>query len=454
MNGRAQAGHATTREGSDGGSHPIDVAIVGGGIIGLAQAHELLRRGFRVALFESHVSCATQASHANGGQISAESATPWMSPQIRRELPRWLFDRHRPVSLQPLRMGWGTLPWLASALGNTSQRRYLVNHSALHTLARYSLGIWKDVEADLATQLVPGSGVLYLYRSRREWDRAQALLARERDLAIRVETLDPDGCLKRMPLLRQSKIQAAGGFWYPDDRFGDCAAACDKLLMHLTRNGARVHMDEAVRAIEPGQGFVVLVTGRARYRVGQVVIAAGVGSAALARTAAIRLPICPVKGYTRTYPAPPLACEGPAFADLSRKVVFTPLGDRLRAAGMAVFGGFDDRPDEQYLSRIHDTAIDWLPGLRDTASQLDWACLRAMTPDGLPILGAVGSAGIFLNVGHGPLGWTLAAGAARIVADEIESGKHAGAIDSAPFRLDRDRRSAGWCVFARVSPAG
>ena len=422
----------------DGDSRPVDVAIVGGGIVGLTQAHELLRRGLRVALFESGTSCAGQASHANGGQISSESGAPWMTPQIRHELPRWLFDRHRPVSLKPLRMGWATLPWLGMALRNTALTRYRANHRALLTLARYSLRIWEEIGLDLGSPLAPGRGVLYLYRTTREWDAAQKLLACEHDLAMEVEVLGPDECLDRMPILRQAEIAAAGGFWYPGDRFGDCGTACNRLLMDAIEKGARIHTGEAVLAVEPGKGSSELVTAHGRYPAEKVVIAAGVGSIQLARSAGIRLGICPVKGYTRTYRVPSLPSDGPALADLSRKVVLTPLASGLRVAGMAVFAGFDDRPDARYLSRIQETATDWLPGLRAATSDLDWACLRPMTPDGLPILGEAGPSGVILNVGHGPLGWTLAAGCARIVADEIAPDpKPKRSIDITPYRLDR-----------------
>jgi len=424
---------------SDGLLCPIDVAIVGGGIIGLTQAHELLTRGFRVALFESELVCAGQASHANGGQISAESGSPWMSPVIRRELPRWLFDRHRPFSLDLFRMGSGAFPWLGSSLRNTSRRRYLANHGSLHALTRYSLGVWREYEAELGSPLVPGSGVLYLYRSHREWKAAQELLSWEGDLAIRAEVLDQDGCLRRVPHLQYAPIAPAGGFWYPDDHFGDCEAACRKLLDHALRKGVRLHLGETVHSIEPGSESVTLVTGCGCYRAEKVVIAAGVGSSALARSAGIRLPIYPVKGYTRTYSTSPLVCDGPALADQSRKVVLTPLGNRLRVAGMAEFAGFDDQPDLRFLRRIHDTASDWLPELRHVPSELDWACLRAMTPDGLPILGTAKAEAVVLNVGHGPLGWTLAAGSARIVADGIESRRSRNAIDPSPFRLARQR---------------
>ncbi|EQD53713.1 D-amino acid dehydrogenase small subunit [mine drainage metagenome] len=396
--------------------------------------------------------CAGQASHANGGQISAESGAPWMSPVIRREFPRWLFDRHRPFSLDLFRMGSGAILWLGSSLRNTSRRRYLANHGPLHALTRYSLGVWKEYETDLGSALIPGSGVLYLYRTRREWEGARELLSWEGDLSIQVEALDPDGCIKRMPHLQYASIAPAGGFWYPDDRFGDCEAACRKLLDHVVRNGARMHLGDMVRSIEPGPESATLVTGRGRYRAGRVVIAAGVGSVALARSAGIRLPIYPVKGYTRTYSASPLSCDGPALADQSRKVVLTPLGNRLRAAGLAEFAGFDDQLDDRFLRRIQDSVSDWLPELRHASSELDWACLRAMTPDGLPILGAAQAGTVILNVGHGPLGWTLAAGSARIVADGIGSHGNRCDIDPSPFRFTQQRGSVGWPGILPASP--
>lgn len=413
------------------------VAIVGAGIVGLAQVHELLKQGARVALFESQTVCAGQTSHANGGHISADSGVPWMSPLIWRELPHWLFDRHRPFSLDLLRMGWGTWPWLGSALINTTRRRYLANQAALHTLARFSLDVWREYEVDLGRPLIPGRGVLYLYRTRREWEAAQELWSACQACSGRVEVLDAAGCLERVPELRSAMVTPAGGFWYPDDHFGDCQVACERLLEHAVRQGMDLHLGETVKAIESTSGSVTLVTRLGRYRFQKVVIASGVGSGTLARMAGIHLPICPVKGYTRTYAGFPLPCDGPAIADQSRKIVLTPLGSTLRAAGMAEFAGFDDRLDEGFLRRIHDSVSDWLPALRQADSALDWACLRAMTPDGLPILDTDPSGTVVLNVGHGPLGWTLAAGSARVVAQAIGSLGSTTTIDPTPYRLVR-----------------
>ncbi len=396
------------------------VLVVGGGIVGLAQAYALCRRGHAVRLFESGPHFAGRASHANGGHLSTDSGAPWVSPTILPELVHWLFDRHRPLSVKPVAMGLAGWSWLLSAGGHLRLNRYLESRSRLHALTEFSVAVWQRIESETAAPLAPGQGVLYLYRHPREWDRARGLLEREQSAGIQAVPVASGEMVSFVPELATAKVRPAGGIWYPRDRFGDCREAAGRLAGWIESHGAFLHLDTPVLAVEP-QGRSVQVRTRDGVWAGRaVVIAAGVDSLRLARPLGIRLGLCPVKGYTRTYPVSPLALRGPALADHSRKVVLTPLGGGLRVAGMAEFTGFDDRLEPRYLTRLHETAMDWFPGLASAPSTLDWACLRAMTADGLPLLGSTRVQGVFLNTGHGPLGWTLAAGAAERVADAIE----------------------------------
>ncbi len=396
------------------------VLIVGGGIVGLAQAYVLCRRGHAVRLFESGSGFAGKASHANGGHLSADSGAPWVSPAVLPELVHWLFDRHRPLSVKPLAMGLAGWSWLLSARRHLRLERYLESRSRLHALTEFSVTVWQRIESEIVSPLAPGQGVLSLYRSPREWDRARGLLERERSLGIQAEPVAAGEVASFVPELATAKVRPAGGIWYPRDRFGDCREAASRLAGWVGSHGGVLHPDTPVLAIEPGDGSVRVRTRDGLWTGRAVVIAAGVDSLRLARPLGIPLGLCPVKGYTRTYPVSPLARRGPALIDHSRKIVLTPLGEILRVAGMAEFTGFDDRLEPRYLARLHETAMDWFPDLAPVPSTLDWACLRAMTADGLPLLGSTRVRGVFVNTGHGPLGWTLAAGTAERVADAIE----------------------------------
>jgi D-amino-acid dehydrogenase len=402
-------------------SGPDDaVLVIGGGIVGLAQAYALCRRGHAVRLFESGPDFAGRASHANGGHLSTDSGAPWVSPSILPELVHWLFDRHRPLSVKPVAMGLAGWSWLLAARRHLGFDCYLESRRRLHALTDFSVTAWQRIETELEAPLAPGRGVLYLYRNLREWNQAHRLLERERMIGVQAVPVLAEEAPAYVPELTASKIRPAGGIWYPGDRFGDCREAAHRLAGWVESHGGLLHRDTPVRAVETIGGRVRIRTDHGLYTGVAVVIAAGVDSPALTRPLGIPLRLCPVKGYTRTYAGSPLASSGPALADHSRKVVLTPLDRVLRVAGMAEFAGLDDRPVPRYFTRLHETATDWLPGLAQIPSTLDWACLRAMTADGLPLLGATRRPGVFLNTGHGPLGWTLAAGTAELVADAIE----------------------------------
>jgi D-amino-acid dehydrogenase len=401
------------------------ILVVGGGIVGLTQAYMLCRRGHRVHLFESGAGFAGRASHANGGHLSTDSGAPWVSPSILPELVHWLFDSHRPLSVKPMAMGWAGWSWLLSASRHLRLDRYLVSHSRLHALTESSVALWQRIESEIASPLAPGRGVLYLYRSAHEWDEARGMLERERPIGIQAVPVAAGELASFAPALATAKVRPAGGIWYPRDRFGDCREAAGRLAGWIESHGACLHRDTPVMAIEQAGGSIRVRTRHGLWIGQALVIAAGVDSVRLARPLGIRLALCPVKGYTRTYPISPLPSTGPALADHSRKVVLTPLGGTLRVAGMAEFAGFDDRLEPRYLTRLHETASDWFPELATVQSTLDWACLRAMTADGLPLLGPTRVPRVFLNTGHGPLGWTLAAATAERVADAIEGRNEA-----------------------------
>lgn len=415
------------------------VVILGAGVLGVTTAYYLAREGVEVTVLERQGGPGRETSFANAAQVSAESAGPWLSPGMPRQALKWLLRRDAPFLLRWRSLDANLVAWLWQAWRNCGQRRFHHNRALTLRIAQYSRSCLQALRSDAGIAYDEQShGILQIFRTPRELDHFRAEL---RDLSawgVSFRELDRQGCLDAEPALAQARAPLSGGVLFPDDESGDCLLFTERLCAAAQAAGAQFHFGAIVTEAEMSGGRLSAVrTQRSRYPADAVVVAMGSYSREFLNRLGVRVPMYPVKGYTVTLPLKETAHAAPqvSVTDESQRVVISRLGRRLRAAGTADLAGFDTTVDRARCDLVQRVVEEWYPGLSETQEVTRWACLRPMTPDSLPLLGPARYDNLFLNTGHGSLGWTMACGSARVVADYVRGKKPE--IDVAGFAPSR-----------------
>ena len=403
--------------------------VLGGGIVGVTSAYFLARHGLRVTLIERRSAVGLETSFANGGLLTPSMSDPWAAPGLPRKLLGWLGRDDAPFLL---RLGAlpGLMSWGLKFLRNCNEESWRRNTATILRIAEYSHAVLDELTRghglayDLSTL-----GTLKLFRDEISMSSAQRSAAAVGELGVAVRPLDAAGCRALEPALTAQSDALAGGLHFPDDRSGD-AYTFTRALAELCRE-ARVtfRFNEEVRGIVTDKGGVAgIVTDKERLHADTYLLALGSMSPRLAP--GFRLPIYPVKGYSVT-----LSTEGWNAAprvpliDDGRKMGFTRLGDRLRLAGTAEFNGYNLDMNERRSGQLIEGLMALFPDFPNRHMASHWTGLRPMTPDGIPVLGESPLRNLYLNVGHGHLGWTLACGSAKAVADLMVGQKPAMPLD-------------------------
>ena len=404
------------------------VIIIGGGLAGVTSFYELAARGHKVQLIDAAPTPAQGASFANGGVLHPSLPDPWNNPGIGRTLFASLFDPLAPMKLHigqlPTLIGWGL-----SFLRNSAPARHKAITSANFDLAHYSTRQTDALRQRLNLayeQAEPGT--LKLLRSEAEKADALAMADMLAAQGLRYEVLDRAALLAREPVLAQAEDGLVGAIYAPDDRVGNARLFCGALLQVALAAGGTVRFDTAVAKLLIDDGRVTGVQlADGEIVSGDVVLCAGAQSAKLAAQAGVSLPIRPAKGYSLTLDAAQLTTRlTHPLVDPQLHIAVTPLGDKIRILGMAEFAGFDTRVDPRRLGSLRGFFEQLLPNM---AQELDWtngrgwAGLRPMSADGRPFIGASARDGLWLNCGHGHLGWTMAVGSAQLLADLYDGRK-------------------------------
>ncbi|MDZ7789140.1 MAG: FAD-dependent oxidoreductase [Xanthomonadales bacterium] len=417
------------------------VIVIGGGVVGATTALALVERGLEVTLIDKRDRLAEDTSHANGGGITPLHAEPWNGPGLPASLLGYLGRSDAPWRLPP-----GSLPSLGSwglhFLAQSRQARWLNNARANIRLGLHSLEClraWRSrYEFDYAQTT---SGSMQLYFSSKALDQSLAVRRRLIDGLGEVEPLDVDAVLAREPALMPVAAQLAGGLFYPEHESGDAARFAQCAAEEAQRQGARLRLSEAVEQVICRKGrFRAIETNREMIDADACVIAAGPEAPALLEPLGLRLPIRPVRGYSATFEMDDSAALPTLpLLDTERRFVTLRLGERrLRVAGLADFAGHRRAIPPARMDVLLASARALLPDLAErltpAAGRL-WAGLRPVTPDGRPLLGETAVPGLYLNAGHGPMGWTMACGSASIVSDCLTG--RTPAIDLAAYDARR-----------------
>lgn len=397
------------------------IIVVGGGVIGVTSAYWLRQAGHEVELIEQEHEAGRAVSAGNGGQLSYAYVEPLAGPDLWAKFPAILLGLDSAVRIRP-HFSADALSWTASFLAHCFGPRQRATLTDLLALAGESRAAMTELLGDVPLDFDHAArGKLILYRDQQSLDAAGHLAEIKRAHGFKLEILDRARCLTLDPALSQYGNPFAGGIYAPEDSSGDCGKFTRVLLAHLRdRMGVEAHTSTRVARLNVWDGRVCgveLDTGT--RRADAIVLANGIDAPRLAATIGLDLPIQPVKGYSITAPARS-AAPLVSLTDRSEKIVFARLGDRLRAAAFADLDGWSPavRPDraaalQALARRLFPDGADW-----DRAEPI-WAGQRPMTPSGRPLIGACARPGLYLNAGHGGLGWTLACGAAKRLANAV-----------------------------------
>ncbi|MCM2403249.1 D-amino acid dehydrogenase [Rhizobium sp. S153] len=414
----------------------MKVIVLGAGVVGVTSAYQLAKAGHEVVVVDRQPGPALETSFGNAGEVSFGYCSPWAAPGIPLKAMKWLFMEHAPLILRP-KLDMAMLSWMFKMLANCTTDRYALNKSRMLRLADYSRTSLAAVREETGLAYDERmQGTLQLFRTQDQLDAsAKDVKALAAD-GIPYEVLDPEGCIRVEPALRHVREKIVGGLLTPKDETGDCFKFTNALAEKAAALGVRFQYGTTIKGFDIEGGRVRgIVTDGAPVRGDAVVVALGSFSPLLLKQVGISLPVYPVKGYSLTIPITD-ASRAPesTVMDETYKIAITRLGDRIRVGGMAEISGYTNDLGLARRRTLEHSVTDLFPG-GDVSQALFWSGLRPMTPDGTPVIGPTKVQGLFLNTGHGTLGWTMSCGSARVISD-IVSGRKAE-IDATDLAISR-----------------
>jgi D-amino-acid dehydrogenase len=344
---------------------------------------------------------------------------------------KWLLMRHRPLVIWPL-ADWAMWRWGLAMLANCNARAYDVNKSRMLRLAEYSRDCLRQLRADTGIAYDERTqGTLQLFRTPKQLDATGADIDILRRFGVPFEVLDRDDCLRHEPALARVRDKLAGGLRLPGDETGDCFQFTRQLAAMATEAGVQFRYGASVRQLAVAGGRIDGVAVSSGAVIADAyVLALGSYSPLLVRPLGLALPVYPVKGYSITVPiTDPAQAPESTIMDETHKVAVTRLGDRIRVGGTAELAGYDLTLHASRRATLEHVVTDMFPRGGDVGRAEFWTGLRPMTPDGTPVLGPTPFANLFLSTGHGTLGWTMAAGSGRVIADVISGREPEVALD-------------------------
>jgi len=414
----------------------MKVIVLGGGVIGTTTAYYLARNGAQVTLFDRQGGPARETSFANAGQVSPGYSTPWAAPGIPLKAIKWMFQKHAPLSIR-LDGSLFQLRWMAQMLRNCSPGHYAVNKERMMRVAEYSRHCLQQLRSDTGIRYQQRTGgTLQLFRTQAQLDAVQRDIAVLEECKVPYELLTRDQLAGIEPALAHARDRLAGGLRLPNDETGDCHLFTNALAGLAKGLGVDFRFGQAVDGLLTEGGRITGVrSGTEVLTADRYVLAFGSYSRDFVAPLKLDLPVYPVKGYSLTVPLVDSALAPlSTVVDETYKVAVTRFDDRMRVGGMAELGGFDLRLNPRRRETLELVVNDLFPG-GDVSGAAFWTGLRPMTPDSTPIVGATRYANLFLNTGHGTLGWTMACGSGQLVADLVTG--QTPAISTEGLAVDR-----------------
>ena len=406
------------------------VIVLGAGLLGVTSAYYLSQLGHEVTVIDRQASPAAETSFANGGQISVSHAEPWANPSAPLKVLKWLGKEDAPLLFR-IRADMRQWLWGLQFLRECTPARTRYNIEQIVRLGTYSRDTLQQLRRDIGiTYDEQTQGILHFYTSQQEFDGAEAPAAQMRALGCDRRVISADEAVKLEPALRHIRPQLAGATYTAEDESGDANSFARELVKRCEAEGVRFLMSHTVTALRAAGGQLDHVEatdseGRfLRLRADAYVLAMGSLSPLYVQPLGISLPIYPAKGYSVTMPVKDAAmAHRVSLTDDEYKLVFSRLGDRLRIAGTAEFNGYDRDLNRVRCEAIVKRVEQLFPGAGDSEQAQFWTGLRPATPSNVPIIGRSKLPNLFLNTGHGTLGWTHSCGSGKSIARIISGLK-------------------------------
>ncbi|WP_045436967.1 D-amino acid dehydrogenase [Acinetobacter calcoaceticus] len=400
------------------------VIVLGSGVIGVASAYYLAQQGAEVTVLDRQAGPAEETSFGNAGQISPGYSTPWAAPGIPFKAVKWMFQHHAPLAINLDGSMW-QLQWMAQMLKNCNPQSYAVNKERMMRVAEYSRDCLRELRKDTGINYENrAKGTLQLFRKESQMEAVQRDISVLQECGVSYELLNGNELGRVEPALANTQDKLVGGLHLPNDETGDCYLFTNALAQIAKELGVNFQFNQNVEKliVEGDEIKGVQVNGKV-LTADRYVLAFGSYSRDFLKPLDLQLPVYPVKGYSLTIPI-----IDPAFApqstvlDETYKIAITRFDQRIRVGGMAELSGFNLGLNEDRRATLQMVTQDLFPG-GDMAQASFWTGLRPMTPDSTPIIGATRFKNLFLNTGHGTLGWTMACGSGKLISDIVLNHK-------------------------------
>jgi len=403
----------------------VKVLILGSGVIGVTSAYYLAKAGHDVTVVDRQPKPALETSFANAGEVSPGYSSPWAGPGVPVKAIKWLLMKHGPLVIRP-KVDPVMWVWLLKMLRNCTAARYAVNKRRMIPIAEYSRDCLRALRSEIGIRYDERErGTLQLFRYAAQLDGTADDIAVLKQYGVPFEVLDRAGCVAAEPALSKVQDKIAGGLRLPQDETGDCHMFTQALALEAEKLGVRFAFNVGIEGLIADATRVTgVATSTGVLQADAYVVALGSWSPKLLRPLGISLPVYPVKGYSITVPiTDPDAAPVSTVMDESYKVAITRLGDRIRVGGTAEISGYSDKLYPARRATLDHSLTDLFPRGGDIGKATFWSGLRPMTPDGPPVIGPTRYANLHLNTGHGTLGWTMACGSGRVLADMLSGRK-------------------------------
>ncbi len=415
----------------------MKVLVLGSGVIGVSTAYFLARAGHEVEVVDRQAGPALETSFANAGEVSPGYSAPWAGPGVPLKAIKWMLMQHSPLVIWPL-LDPAMWRWGAMMLANCTAKAYALNKSRMVPIAEYSRDVLKALRAETGIAYDDrAQGTLQLFRTQKQLDGIGGDVAVLRQYGVPFEVLDRDGFCAVEPALRRTAHKFVGALRLPKDETGDCFLFTNRLAEMAQALGVRFRFGTTIDGLDrAGDRIERVRTSAGELRADRIVLALGSHSPKLLAPLGIRIPVYPVKGYSITVPiTDPAGAPESTIMDETHKVAVTRLGDRIRVGGTAELAGYSEALREPRRATLEHVVRDLFPDGGDVSRASFWCGLRPMTPDGTPVVGTTPIGNLLLATGHGTLGWTMACGTGRVIADLV-SGR-TPEIDVSGLGMDR-----------------
>lgn len=401
----------------------MKIAVLGAGVVGATTAYFLAEDGHDVTVIDRRPGPGLETSFANGAQISACHAKPWAGPHTPLQAAKWMFQADAPLLFRPLRWDPALWSWGLKFLANCTSDRERVNMDRTLRVALYSRAVLKALRQRTNMQYDQQlKGILHIYRTRESFAEGRATAATLAAMGLPQDVLTPEDCVTIEPALAHAaRTDLAGGLLSPEDESGDAHRFTQEIARLAEARGARFRYGVTVKRLAAERRTVTrIVTDQGDETPDAVVLSLGSFSPMIARPLGLKIPVYPAKGYSISIDITrPDAAPTVSITDESKFMVFSRLGNRLRVAGTAELAGWNTDLNPVRIAPLTQNAQALFPDAGAYDALHAWTGLRPTTPDSVPILGATAYDNLLLNTGHGTLGWTMACGSGRVIADLV-----------------------------------